>query len=165
MVKVHVKHREFIEEMMATVGSSQPVLLQTAEPVSEAEARHASRPEPKFGAAAVVFASVLSAFWAGAAAAYLWGYFGPRGLAGLDLQESAIFTAATFVPPLLFVASAWALARAQQMGLAATSGDFRHDRQTYRQLAATFGGEYETLCLARTCGPPNSPPIGGDSWQ
>jgi len=107
---------------MATIGSerSQPVLLQTAEPLGETETRPASRPEPKFGTAAIVFAITLSAFWAGSAAAYLWGYLGPRGLAGLDVQELAIFTAVTIVPPLLFVASAWALARAQQMGIAAT---------------------------------------------
>jgi len=62
---------------------------------------------------------VLSAFWAGAAAAYLWGYFGPKGLSGLDVQELAMFTAATFIPPLLFIATAWALARAQQLSEAA----------------------------------------------
>lgn len=106
---------------MATIGSerSQPVLLQTAEPLGEADTRPVIRPEPKFGSAAIVFAITLSAFWAGSAAAYLWGYFGPRGLAGLDIQELAIFTAVTIVPPLLFIASAWALARAQQMGNAA----------------------------------------------
>jgi hypothetical protein len=107
---------------MAILGSdrSQPVLLQTAEPLGEPDNRLTPRPQPKFGIAAIVFAITLSAFWAGAAAAYLWGYFGPRGLAGLDVQELAIFTAATIVPPLLFIASAWALARAQQMGIAAT---------------------------------------------
>ena len=90
---------------MATIGSdrSQPVLLQTAEPLGVAETRPAPRPQPKFGIAAIVFAITMSAFWAGAAAAYLWGYFGPRGLAGLDLQELAIFTAATIVPPFLFM--------------------------------------------------------------
>jgi ATP/maltotriose-dependent transcriptional regulator MalT len=67
----------------------------------------------------IVFAAVLSAFWAGAAAAYLWGYFGPKGLSGLDVQELAMFTAATFIPPLLFIATAWALARAQQLSEAA----------------------------------------------
>lgn len=104
---------------MATTGSNQPVLLETAEPLGDADARRSARTPPKFGLAAVVFSGVLSAFWAGAAAAYLWGYFGPKGLSGLDVQELAIFTAATFIPPLLFVASAWALARAQQMGAAA----------------------------------------------
>ncbi|HEY0106635.1 MAG TPA: hypothetical protein VGB91_11175, partial [Rhizomicrobium sp.] len=103
---------------MATIGpdrGAQPVLLATAEPLGDAEARAARRPEPKFGVAAVTFSFVLSAFWAGAAAAYLWGYLGPRGLVRLDLQELAVFVAATFIPPLLFVAAAWALARAQQM--------------------------------------------------
>jgi hypothetical protein len=106
---------------MATVGTerSQPVLLQTAEPIGETEARIARRPEPKFGFAAVTFALVMSAFWAGAAAAYLWGYFGPKGLAGLDVQELALFAAATFIPPLLFIAGAWAIARAQEMASAA----------------------------------------------
>ena len=106
---------------MATTGSNQPVLLETAEPLGETDARHSRRTAPKFGLAAIVFSGVLSAFWAGAAAAYLWGYFGPKGLSGLDVQELAIFTAATFIPPLLFVASAWALARAQQMGVAAAT--------------------------------------------
>jgi hypothetical protein len=107
---------------MATIGpGSQPVLLQTAEPVGETESRTASlrRPEPKFGVAALTFSLVLSAFWAGAAAAYLWGYLGPRGLAGLDVQTIALFAAATFIPPLLFIAAAWAMARAQQMAIAA----------------------------------------------
>jgi hypothetical protein len=135
---------QFAEGMMATIGSSQPVVLQTAEPVGEAEARHAQRPEAKFGVAAIVFAGVLSAFWAGAAAAYLWGYFGPKGLSGLDVQELAIFTAATFIPPLLFMASAWALARAQQMGLAATALADATDRlfsadETASRTAARLG--------------------------
>ncbi|MGZ5940359.1 MAG: hypothetical protein ACXWLD_10095, partial [Rhizomicrobium sp.] len=129
---------------MAIVGSSQPVVLQTAEPIGEAEARHAQRPEPKFGIAAIVFSAVLSAFWAGAAAAYLWGYFGPKGLSGLDVQELAIFTAATFIPPLLFIASAWALARAQQMGTAATALADATDRlfsadETASRTAARLG--------------------------
>jgi hypothetical protein len=135
---------QFAEGMMATIGSSQPVVLQTAEPVGEAEARHAQRPEPKFGIAAIVFAGVLSAFWAGAAAAYLWGYFGPKGLSGLDVQELAIFTAATFIPPLLFMASAWALARAQEMGIAATALADATDRlfsadETASRTAARLG--------------------------
>lgn len=107
---------------MATIGSerSQPVLLQTAEPLGEVDARLTRRPEPKFGAAAVFFALVMGAFWVGAAAAWLWGYFGPKGLAGLDVQEMALFIVATLIPPLLFVASAWAIARAQQMAHAST---------------------------------------------
>ncbi|MBV9418180.1 MAG: hypothetical protein JO348_00270, partial [Alphaproteobacteria bacterium] len=106
---------------MATIGSerSQPVLLQTAEPLADAEARLSKRPEPKFGIAAIVFAIVMSAFWIGAVGAYLWGYLQPRGLGGLAVQEIALLGAAVFIPPLLFIAGAWALARAQQMAISA----------------------------------------------
>ncbi|HJW42421.1 MAG TPA: hypothetical protein VJ476_14485 [Rhizomicrobium sp.] len=132
---------------MANIGSErsgQPVMLQTAEPFSEPEARAAHRPEPKFGVAAVTFALVLSAFWAGAAAAYLWGYFGPRGLAGLDIQELALFVAATFIPPLLFIAAAWAMARAQQMAIASQTLAEATDRlfaadETASRTAARLG--------------------------
>jgi hypothetical protein len=129
---------------MTTTGSNQPVLLETAEPLDDADARRSARIPPKFGLASIVFSGVLSAFWAGAAAAYLWGYFGPKGLSGLDVQELAIFTAATFIPPLLFVASAWALARAQQMGAAtatlvdATDRLFSAD-ETASRTAARLG--------------------------
>ena len=129
---------------MAIAGSNQPVVLQTAETIGETVSRPVQRTESKFGIAAIVFAGVLSAFWAGAAAAYLWGYFGPKGLSGLDLQELAIFTAATFIPPLLFMASAWALARAQQMGDAATALADATDRlfsadETAARTAARLG--------------------------
>jgi len=104
---------------MAIVGSGQPVALQSGETIGDSVARSTPRTEPRFGIGVIVFAAVLSAFWAGAAAAYLWGYFGPKGLSGLDVQELAMFTAATFIPPLLFIATAWALARAQQLSEAA----------------------------------------------
>jgi len=104
---------------MATIGSGQPVALQSAETIGDSVARPVQRTESRFGIGVIVFAGVLSAFWAGAAAAYLWGYFGPKGLSGLDVQELAMFTAATFIPPLLFIATAWALARAQQLSEAA----------------------------------------------
>jgi hypothetical protein len=131
---------------MATAGTerSQPVLLQTAEPIGDAEPRLTRRPEPKFGFAVVTFALVMSAFWAGAAAAYLWGYFGPKGLAGLDVQELALFAAATFVPPLLFIAGAWAIARAQELASAsqlladATDRLFSAD-ETASRTAARLG--------------------------
>ena len=128
---------------MATPGS-QPVLLQTAEPLGEAEMRISRRPEPKFGIAALTFSFVLSAFWAGAAAAYLWGYFGPKGLAGLDVQELALFVAATFIPPLLFISAAWAMARAQQMAVASQTLADATDRlfsadETASRTAARLG--------------------------
>ena len=71
------------------------------------------------GAGLMVFATTLSAFWIGAAAAYLWGYYGPDGLMALGAHLLAFVAVATFLPPFLFVAGAVALARAQMMGAAA----------------------------------------------
>lgn len=132
---------------MASPGperNSQPTLLPTAEPFGDADARLSRKPEPKFGVAALTFALVLSAFWAGAAAAYLWGYFGPKGLAHLNVQELALLVAATFIPPLLIIASAWALARAQQMALASQTLAEATDRlfaadETAARTAARLG--------------------------
>ncbi|HWD26788.1 MAG TPA: hypothetical protein VG387_06465 [Rhizomicrobium sp.] len=134
---------------MATIGTergSQPVLLQTAEPIGETESRTASlrKPEPKFGIAAVIFAIVLSAFWIGSATAYLIGLAGPRGLAGLGASDLTLFGAVIFLPPLLFVAAAWAMARAQQLALAsqvlaeATDRLFTAD-ETAARTAARLG--------------------------
>src|ERR1041385_6858169 len=98
--------------MMAIVGSGQPVALQSGETIGDSVARSTPRTEPRFGIGVIVFAAVLSAFWAGAAAAYLWGYFGPKGLSGLDVQELAIFTAATVISPPLVLAGAGGVGRA-----------------------------------------------------
>ncbi len=80
----------------------------------------------------------------GAAAAYLWGFFGPKGLAGLDIQELALFAAATFIRRLLFIAGAWALARAQQMAVASQNLADATDRlfsadETASRTAARLG--------------------------
>ncbi len=98
---------------------NQPVLLQSAESSEgETPARHRSHGSlgSDFGLAVVVFALTLSFIWAGAAGAYLWGYVGAKGLAALDGQEIALSVAATFLPPLFFIAVAWTFARGQAMG-------------------------------------------------
>ncbi len=91
----------------------QPANLDTANSnTAAAEPALAKRPEPKFVAYSIVFACVCGAFWIGAAAAYLWGYFGPSGITGIDPQQSALMAVVTFMPPLLFIATAWAIGRA-----------------------------------------------------
>ena len=67
----------------------------------------------------LAFATVLSAFWAGGASAYLWGYFRALGLTRLDPQLIAFAAAIAFVPPLLFIAAGYAITRAQAMSDAA----------------------------------------------
>lgn len=97
---------------------AQPVFLQPADAAPAHEEPRRVRPA-RGGTGIVIFALTLAAFWMGAAAAYLWGYFGPAGLAALDIHILALALAGALVPPLLFVAGAWALARAQAMGAAA----------------------------------------------
>jgi len=130
---------------MASAGpGSQPILLPTAENIGDAEARPVRRPEPKFGVAIVTFALVLGAFWAGSIGAYLFGYLRLKGLEGLDVSMLALYGAAVFVPPLLFIAGAWTLARAQQMAIAARELADATDRlfsadETASRTAARLG--------------------------
>ncbi|MGH6828836.1 MAG: hypothetical protein ACREFW_07990 [Rhizomicrobium sp.] len=82
----------------------------------------AGRPEAdRYGAGAWFFAAVTSAFWVGIWGAYLWGYFGQKGLLSLPLQQIALFGAAVLLPPLLFLAIGAVLAFAHRMGLAAAA--------------------------------------------
>jgi len=132
---------------MATTSPerSQPVVLQTTESSGlEAEPRAVRRDPGKFGLAAIVFAVTLSAFWVGVTSAYLWGYFGPGGIASLAIQELALFAAAAFIPPLLFIAAAWTLARGAAMGAAAEALADATDRlfsadETASRTAARLG--------------------------
>src|SRR5262245_50840105 len=53
----------------------------------------------------LAFAAIVSMLWAGAASAFLWGYFQTlSALATLDLQFLSFATIVTFLPPLLFIA-------------------------------------------------------------
>ena len=146
MVKLQVRQRIFEDSTLATASDrNQPVLLQSADPLGgDEEFRPRQHTASKFGVVALVFALTLSAFWAGAAVAYLWGYFGPKGLSALDVQSVALIIAATVVPPLLFIAAAWALARGQAMGAAAEALSDATDRlfsadETASRTAARLG--------------------------
>ena len=125
----------------------QPVLLQAGDNLgseSVADTRLSKRPEPKFVMASLICASLIGAFWIGTAIAYLIGYLQPEGLARLDYRETALISFAVFMPPLLFVAAAWALGRAVLMGrsaealLEATDRLFSAD-ETASRTAARLG--------------------------
>ena len=106
--------------MIRKFDTNQPVILKVANQPEREEVRPAPRPQPRqpsrFPAAAFTFAGVVSAFWIGVWGAYLWGYFGPQGLAKLDLQQLALFAGAMALPPFLFAAIAAAFSRAHKMG-------------------------------------------------
>jgi hypothetical protein len=130
---------------MATSERSQPVLLQTAETFgAEAEPRKA-RPAPRpRGLGALVFAVAIGAFWIGVIGAFLVGYFGLNGLEKLTLQEIAGSAAFVFVPPILFVVTAWAFAKGQQMSASAEAFAEATDRlfsadETVSRTAARLG--------------------------
>jgi hypothetical protein len=106
--------------MIRKFDTNQPVMLKVANKPEVEDLRPAPRLAPRqpsrFPAAALTFAAVVSAFWIGVWGAYLWGYFGPVGLAALDLQQLALFAGCMTLPPFLFVAIAAAFSRAHKMG-------------------------------------------------
>ena len=89
---------------------------QTADPTRDAPIVPAAGEEIKSGFGILLFASIMGAFWVGAASAYLWGYFGLEALQRMDPQLLAFAGTVTFMPPFLFIACGFALARAQAMG-------------------------------------------------
>ncbi len=109
--------RNFVAEQVEPAAASEtpPPLppVKAAEPKPSVKRAAARSPS---GLGAVVFAIIIAAFWVGCAAAYLFGYVGPRGWGALDLQEMALFAAIIVAPPILFVATAWVLGRGQAMG-------------------------------------------------
>jgi hypothetical protein len=102
---------------------NQPVLLESAEPLStEPEARiKRPAPSPGFGFWAMSFAIALSAFWIGTTGAYLLGYLGPAGIAALPLPQATLIIAGALLPPLLVISAAWSLTRGAAMARAATA--------------------------------------------
>jgi hypothetical protein len=69
----------------------------------------------RFGVAALTAGTVMALFWIGVGAAFLWGYFGPQGLAAMDPARKALAAAGVLLPPFLFLAVAAALARSAAM--------------------------------------------------
>jgi hypothetical protein len=69
----------------------------------------------RFGTVALVSAAILSLFWIGVSAAFVWGWLGPVGLLRLPLSTMALVAAGTVLPPFLFLAVAAALARSVAM--------------------------------------------------
>ena len=92
---------------------------------TDALKERAPAPKPKDGAphspkvrASTVFAVVVAALWAGAASAFLAGYFRAQTITGLatwDIQFLSFALIVTFLPPLLFIAAGYAVSRAQTM--------------------------------------------------
>jgi hypothetical protein len=142
MVKLQPRQQNPDKTMVT--DRTQPVLVNTTEPMGEADVRPRMRQAPPRGVAPMLLAVVLSAFWMGAAIAYLLGYFGPQGLMALDLQKAALFLAVSLVPPSLFLATAWALIRGQAMAAAAEALVDATDRlfsadETAARTAARLG--------------------------
>ena len=100
----------------AAIPETPPPAAKPAEPKAAAPERTKRATKAATGLGALVFAIIIAAFWIGCAAAYLFGYVGPRGWAALDLQEMALFATIVVAPPILFVATAWVLGRGQAMG-------------------------------------------------
>ncbi|HKD47493.1 MAG TPA: hypothetical protein VKB67_07385 [Rhizomicrobium sp.] len=105
---------------------NQPVILESAQPGNESSALRAENRPPqkrpassRYGTVAFFFVSAASAFWIGIWGAYLWGYFGQKGLLSLPLQQAALFIAAIMLPPLLFAAVGAAFTFAHRMGRSA----------------------------------------------
>ena len=132
---------------MASYGSErgQPVLLQSAENFTdEAAAQERRTTRASSGIGALIFALVAAAFWVGAAAAYLLGFYKPAGLAAMSPQELAVIFFATFAPPFLFISIAWAFMRGHAMNAAAQALAEATDRlfsadETASRTAARLG--------------------------
>jgi len=69
----------------------------------------------RFGRVALTGGTLLSLFWIGVAAAFIWGLLGPQGVNHLTLAAKAAFAAGILLPPFLFLSVAAALARSAAM--------------------------------------------------
>ena len=120
--------------LRAQVVGEAPDSTPEQDAVPQSEVRHIEAPResgapdilkpPRRGLPVLIFGSVMGAFWAGTASAYLWGYFAGQALTRIDPQLLAFAVTVILLPPLLFIAAAFALARALTLS------------DTARQLAA-----------------------------
>jgi hypothetical protein len=104
--------------MARTFGHTVP--LEKPQSKDQAANAVAAAPIPRlrpsrFGMVALLLAAVLSLFWIGVGAAFLWGYLGPQGLTALNPAGKALAAAGLLLPPFLFLAMAAALARSAAM--------------------------------------------------
>lgn len=98
-------------------NSSAAVRLPTAESTNALPER-----QPRTGpnnAGPLIFAITMGGFWLGAAAAYIWGYFGGGAVLSLPVQQLALIAFATVAPPVFFIVLAWVFNRGQAMTFAA----------------------------------------------
>jgi hypothetical protein len=80
-------------------------------PPTEAAPNASLRPRRRFMLVSLGLGMVVSLFWVGIYAAFLWGYLGPDRLTHLPLQSVVELAAAMALPPLLFIAIAILIAR------------------------------------------------------
>jgi hypothetical protein len=127
------------------IERTQPMLVQTAEQFGgENEPRRAKATPRQPGGGAMMFAIALGAFWIGVIGAFLVGYFGLDGIGKLTLQELAGSAAFVFIPPALFIATAWAFSKGLQMSATADALIDATDRlftadETASRTAARLG--------------------------
>jgi hypothetical protein len=115
--------------MAKSFGQTQPIPLEKPALASPApQTMPAPKPAPSRGGNAILFASLVSLFWAGVWGAFLWGWLGPRGLAALDVARIALVAAIVLLPVFLFFAVASALSRGAAMHRAASAMLLATDR-------------------------------------
>jgi hypothetical protein len=100
--------------MAKTFGQTVPLVKPEAANIQAPAPIPKLRPS-RFGLVALVSGAMLSLFWIGVGAAFLWGFLGPQGLNNLTLAAKAAFTAGLLLPPFLFLSIAAALARSAAM--------------------------------------------------